>query len=104
MKTKKKKIDKSKEKVRFVSYDGKWPNLCSGTLVLKVGDKKFVFPKYCMRSGGSVWFSNGYAEEHVEHGDWSISDWPERFPENLKDEAERIVNDNVGRGCCGGCL
>lgn len=36
--------------VEFVSYDGDFPNLCSGTLVLRIDGEKVTFPKYCMCS------------------------------------------------------
>ena len=39
-------------KLSFISYDGGYPNLCSGTLVMKLGRKKITFPEYCLSSGG----------------------------------------------------
>lgn len=53
--------------VEFVSYDGRFPNLCSGTLVLKIDGVERTMPQYCMSSGGSVWFDNDWGE-HVESG------------------------------------
>ena len=56
---------KSKPDIKFVSYDGSFPNLCSGTLVVEVNgrkvefsgysrdDKNFCFPKF-WASGGCV--------------------------------------------------
>ena len=49
-------------KVEFVSYDGKWPNLCSGKLVLSIDGVTVEFPEYCMNSGGSVWFDEEWME------------------------------------------
>lgn len=89
--------------VEFVSYDGEYPNLCSGTLVLKVDGRLFTFPKYALSSGGRVWFSADW-DEHVEDGPWGIHDWPLGFPEWAKPEALRVLNDNVRWGCCGGCI
>lgn len=54
--------------VEFVSYDGDFPNLCSGTLVLRIDGEEVMFPKYCMRSGGSVWFDDEW-HEHVASGE-----------------------------------
>jgi hypothetical protein len=90
-------------KVGFVSYDGAYPNLCSGTLVLRVDGEDVTFPDYCLSSGGGVSFDADW-NEHVSSGPWSIKEWPKEFPEELKEEAERVVNDNVGHGCCGGCV
>lgn len=90
-------------KVEFVSYDGDYPSLCSGTLVLSLDGKDIEFPSYCMSSGGSVWFDDEW-DEHVEDGPWSISEWPEGWPESAKAEVENVVNENVPWGCCGGCV
>ena len=87
--------------VEFVSYNGKWPNLCSGLLVLSIDGKIVEFQDYCMRSGGTVWFDEHW-DEHVECGAWSV-DVPEEYT-HLTDEIEKCVNDNVPWGCCGGCV
>lgn len=87
--------------VEFVSYDGSFPNLCSGTLVLLIDGEMVRFPKYCMYSGGSVWFDDKL-EEHISHGKWSV-EVPEKYA-HIKNEIEECVNDNVPYGCCGGCV
>lgn len=87
--------------VEFVSYDGRYPNLCSGTLVLKIDGVERVMPSYCMHSGGSVTFDNNWTE-HVGTGLWSV-DVPDDLSD-LESEIEACVNDNVPYGCCGGCV
>ena len=89
--------------LKFVSYDGEYPNLCSGTLILNLDGKDIKFPPYCLSSGGSVWFTADW-QEVVESGPWTICKWPEGFPRELYVPAEQIVNDNVEWGCCGGCV
>lgn len=90
--------------IEFISYDGKYPNLCSGTLTIRVGDAIHDV-KYCMESGGKC-FIDFDGEEVVKRGDWKIS--AERFKSFLSNdeikEVERLVNINVPCGCCGGCL
>jgi len=87
--------------IEFVSYNGSYPNLCSGTLVMRIDGEEVVFPDYCMSSGGSVWFDNDWCE-HVEDGDWSVS-VPEKYS-HLQHEIEEVVNGHVSPGCCGGCV
>ena len=89
--------------IKLISYDGEWPNLCSGTLIVEVDGKEWTFPKYCMSSGGSVWFDKGWSE-HVEDGPWGISDWPDGFPEKAKEKTINLVNEEIHWGCCGGCV
>lgn len=86
--------------LEFVSYDGSYPNLCSGTLVLSLDGKKITFPAYCLTSGGST----DWKEGEIEEGPWRINSWPEGFPENLKAKAVELVNDHIKWGCCGGCI
>ena len=55
------------KQVEFISYDGAYPNLCSGLLVLKINGKVKKFPRYCLLSGGSVQFDDNWLE-HIERG------------------------------------
>ncbi len=87
--------------VEFVSYDGSYPCLCMGTLVLAIDGENVTFPEYCLRSGGSVWFNEEW-DEHVECGAWSV-EVPEQYA-HLRDAIEECVNANVPHGCCGGCV
>lgn len=91
------------DKLEFVSYNGKYPILCSGDLVLSLDGKNISFPSHCLSSNGSVYFDDEW-NDYVEHGDWSIEYWPEGFPEQLKEIALALVNENVPHGCCGGCV
>lgn len=59
------------EKLTFVFYDGAYPNLCSGTLVLAINGDKIVFPNYCLSSGGRVSFGPDL-QENVSKGRWTI--------------------------------
>lgn len=86
--------------VEFVSYDGKYPNLCSGTLTLRI-DGKEVSIHRCLCSGGSVWFDEDW-NEHVECGAWGL-DLPEEY-QQYEEQIADVVNENVPWGCCGGCI
>ena len=87
--------------LKFVSYDGEYPNLCSGTLKMELNGEVITFPEYCLSSTGSAWSKN-YGPPI--QGDWEIKEFPENFPEELKDFCEFLVNKYVEKGCCGGCL
>ena len=90
-------------KIELVSYDGSYPNLCSGNLVLKLDEEEWIFPDYCMSSGGTVSFDKDWSET-VTDGPWTISNWPEGFPEDAKEFATEVVNISIPHGCCGGCV
>lgn len=68
---------------------------------MRIDGENVTFPKYCMHSGGCVTFDEDW-QEHITEGMWSV-DVPEKFAAR-KDEIERIVNENVPWGCCGGCV
>lgn len=87
--------------VEFVSYDGAYPNLCTGQLVLKINGQVREFSRHCLQSGGTVWFDNDW-NAHIENGRWSI-DPPEDL-ELLRKEIEECINENIPHGCCGGCV
>lgn len=86
-----------------VQYDGKYPNLCAGELVVTVSGKIWKFPYGCLSSGGTCGFDEHWNEE-VTTGEWSIMTWPEDFPESLKDAVVVAVNTRIEHGCCGGCI
>lgn len=86
-----------------VKYDGRYPNLCRGTLVVTIDGKEWTFPNYCLSSGGCVSFDDDWQEE-VTGGPWKITDWPDGFPEEHKVATLDAVNDQVEWGCCGGCI
>jgi len=89
--------------VEIVSYDGGYPNLCSGKLVLKVADKIWEFPSHCLSSGGSVSFDKDWNED-VQEGPWDVKEWPDGFPEEAKPYVLEKINDEIPWGCCGGCV
>lgn len=101
--------DKKQKHVEFVSYTGKYPNLCSGTLTLKIdgaewrfGYKEKNLPFW--RSGGSCGFNDNW-EECVTVGEWVIDVLG--LPEEIKKyatEIDEVFNENVEFGCCGGCI
>ena len=88
--------------VEFISYDGKWPCLCYGTLTIKVNEQTYRLEN-AMISGGSVWHDVDW-NFHTEYGEWEIdlSKHPELEP--YKKEITDVINANVELGCCGGCI
>lgn len=97
--------------VKFISYTGRWPNLCSGILTLEINGKTYKFgysqkyPKFWY-SGGSCGFKDRVNwESYINYGDWEID--VDDLPEELRkyaSEIDRVFNENVEPGCCGGCL
>ena len=87
-----------------VQYDGGYPNLCRGRLVITIDDKVWDFGQYNLHSGGCVWFSDNYRDEHIDSGPWSVDEWPDEFPEADKDLVLDAINSKIIWGCCGGCI
>ena len=87
--------------VEFVSYNGKYPNLCRGTLFIRVNGEEISLENYLI-SGGRRWFDKEW-NGHVEKGDWQFSQLPDNL-EPYRDEILKVVNENVPHGCCGGCI
>ena len=95
-----------------ISYTGRYPNLCSGKLVVVIEgskksewDKEWIFPDYCLSSGGGVSFDEHWSE-HVSSGAWSVKEdsWPKSFPKSLKAIVLEAINNKIPQGCCGGCV
>lgn len=106
--------------VKFVSYTGKWPNLCSGILTLIIDgetvrfgygdcfhpreeDKDLLIPFWS--SGGCCGFRNNYSDAYTTQGPWiiDVQELPEKY-RKYAEEIDEVFNDNVDFGCCGGCL
>ena len=89
--------------IKFISYDGKYPNLCSGTLVYSIDEKEHSV-RAPATSGGSTGFTDD-CDDYCTEGDWTLI--YEKFEDLTKKEAkalEKLFNKNVRPGCCGGCL
>ncbi len=90
--------------IQFISYDGKWPNLCSGNLVFSVnGQKREV--KYALCSGGGItqdWdtYSGAWSIIPIDADELVFNDFTESDFKVLTD----LVNENIEHGCCGGCI
>jgi len=87
-------------RVEFISYDGEYPTLCRGTLLVKIKETKYEL-KNALRSTGRVWFDKGW-DDHVERGKWEVI-LPKTL-EKFRKEIEGEVNANIPQGCCGGCV
>lgn len=102
--------------MKFISYSGRWPNLCSGVLMLEIDGEEITFgidyskdwkeqlnsPTYNPR----FWSSGGYLDDDycAHEGEWLIdkAGIPERFRQYAA-EIDYVFNENVPYGCCGGC-
>ena len=96
--------------VKFVSYTGKWPCLCMGLLTLNIEGKEVTFGHDFEHNHEGefegFWESGGGLDEDYSPvvGPWKID--VQRLPEQLQQyafEIDKVFNDNVMHGCCGGC-
>lgn len=86
-----------------IIYNGKYPCLCQGELIVIVDNIEYIFPDNCLISGGSCFISDD-GDEEISEGDWTLDSYPDNFPENLKFEVLEKINECIPKGCCGGCL
>lgn len=86
-----------------IKYDGEYPNLCSGHLIVTIDGVEWDFGIYSLSSGGSVTFDDK-GEENVTEGKWEVSEWPKGFPEEQKQVVLDAINAQIEHGCCGGCV
>lgn len=102
------------EHVKFISYTGKYPNLCCGDLTLEIDGEKVIFGngydiKMNKRKGvyPIFWHSGGYISANYEayKGEWQIdvSEIPEEY-RKYASEIDETFTTNVPYGCCGGCI
>lgn len=94
--------DMKKNRVKFIDYNGDYPNLCSGVLRIEINGEEFYLSNI-LRSGGTCGMDNDW-EDYVIHGAWEVD--LECYPElkEFENEIIEVVNKNVPQGCCGGCI
>lgn len=85
-----------------VEYDGEYPVLCFGTLIITIDGKVWNFGSNVLHSGGS-WYCDDDDEGTIK-GDWIVSTWPVDFPKEYKEETLNAINEQIEHGCCGGCI
>ncbi len=86
-------------KIKFVSYDGKYPNLCSGTLVLEIDGEEESFSN-CLYAEDSDFGDNAtWSFEVDEYNNPKSID----FGEMEVIYIEHLLNKHVERPHCGGC-
>jgi hypothetical protein len=114
-------------RVKFISYDGECPNRCRGVLVLEIDGVQYKFGHhfstchYNKKLNNWVfededpnnpnyekfWETGGHASTTggVSTGEWIIdaNELDEKF-RDLAYEIDKVFNENVPWGCCGGCL
>ena len=119
-------------RVKFISYTGEYPNLCSGVLTLESDGKEYKFghdfTMYHFHKDINDWvqededpqnpnfnsfWSSGGCVSHdedwnweVEHNEWEIdvNELPEQFWD-VAAEIDSVINSGViPEGCCGGCI
>jgi len=113
-------INNNAKHIKFISYTGEYPNLCSGVLTLEINGVEYRFGHDYLksdswkndgnhqafwRSGGSCGFIGDFEDCYVNEGSWIID--VDELPDELKQyahEIDEVFNDNVDYGCCGGCL
>lgn len=88
-----------------INYDGKYPNLCSGRLIVYIDGEKWDFGTHCLVSGGCIKRDKDW-NMWTEQGDWYIrdEDYPKDFPEEYKELVINEINACIPHGCCGGCI
>ena len=110
--------------IEFISYNGAYPNLCSGELNVKIDGKDYWFgynhhstnfaknvsePLYTpfWESGGCIDRNEDYSDMWAESGSWELDYNPKDYPQEVVECMEdliKVFNENVEHGCCGGCL
>lgn len=118
---KKKRIEEMRKCLEFVEYTGRYPNLCSGRLFVRINGVLVSFGNYCLGEKGKTpdegvqnypdfWHSGGHLNRNwcaVQYP-WELSDWikEDQFPPEIRKLLPLLIdlfNENVPYGCCGGC-
>ena len=80
--------------VTFVSFEGKCPAIGDGILVLDIDGTRWEFSRFALVPVGETW-TDAYGAEHEEYSSWDVGIWPKGFPDDQKEEALDVINENV---------
>ena len=83
-----------------VSYDGSYPNACSGRLIISAGGTEIYNKDHCCSSNGSCSFDSDW-NAIVEDG-LLVWDDADEFSERIQRKVEDVLGEVYV--CCGGCL
>lgn len=114
-------------KLEFVEYTGRYPNLCSGRLFVRIDGKLVSFGDYCLgkrgetsdddvpnypkfwEPGGHIWMDDE-GDMGAAKGPWlmSVHDYDkDKFPPEIIEllpELVKLFSEEVAPPCCGGCI
>lgn len=88
-------------KIEFVEYTGKYPNLCSGILTIKVDDIQYSLDG-CLMVNGPFIIHNKYPWILFFACDDPFVHEIKFIKEELA-YLEKLCNDHIPNGHCGGC-
>lgn len=83
-----------------VTYDGEYPNACTGTLTIIVDGEIIYSKKHCCTSTGNCYFTEDW-DDVIEDGTLEWNDKDSFSKEIVNAVYEELSKINV---CCGGCL
>lgn len=89
--------------LEFISYDGKFPNLCRGKLLIRLYGQQWGLR---LKSGGSAHCYGSKNIEHITKGPWTLNEdlLPDDFPRDLIPAVLLLAEKHIPQGCCGGCI
>ncbi len=90
--------------VKFISYTGKYPNLCGGKLTLEIDGDTAIFGSKRHEDAQYEPFWHTSVMSPNETGEWEtdVCLLPEQFRKYAL-EIDKVLNENMEHGCCGGC-
>ena len=112
-----------KHTIEFIYYDGRYPNLCRGLLVVNIDGKEYnfgikginktdkqLYPDFWISTGGLEFLDDG--DMAPVEGNWelsinknNLSSYPKEIRDvDIFDELIKLMNENVTLPCCGGCI